>query len=230
MLKAYSFYVGPIILRALATILSNYLLICKRHAWATITKKYSWKISRIITTLLGLKYQDMLLFYKNQIIHTSSLASLPLEKLLYLPPFNSSISFIVQVGNNSLVHKTFYIFISLWDFIVKEVYHLLFSNPQKVYLNPFYCHSDCYTITNLACDELIMKSCEIRSFICSYILHTNIMHWKHVRHTDKCVDEWTTNLWMNKCHTNFASSSKFMCQMCFQCMISMRDVYKLQMN
>jgi hypothetical protein len=136
MLKVYSFYVGPIILRALAIILSNYLLIYKRHAWATITKNYSWKVSRIITTLLGLKYQDMLLFDKNQIIHSSSLASLHLEKLLYLPPFDSSISFIVQVGNNSLVHKTFYIFISLWDFIVKEVYHLLFPNPQRVSLNP----------------------------------------------------------------------------------------------
>jgi hypothetical protein len=26
------------------------------------------------------------------------------------------------------------------------------------------------------------------------------------------------NLWMNECHMNFASSYKFMCQMCFQCM------------
>ncbi len=26
----------------------------------------------------------------------------------------------------------------------------------------------------------------------------NIMHWKHVWHMDKCVDEW-----MNECHTNF---------------------------
>lgn len=135
MLKAYSFYVGPIILRASAIILSNYLLICKRHAWATITKNYSLKISRIITTLLGLKYQDMLFFYKNQIIHTSSLASLPSEKIFYLPPSDSSISFIVQVGNNSLVHKTFYIFISLWDFIVKEVYHLLFPILQRVFFN-----------------------------------------------------------------------------------------------
>lgn len=76
-------------------------------------KKLFMKNSKIITTLLGLKYQDMLLFYKNQIIHTSSLASLPSKKLVYLPPFDSSISFIVKVGNNSLVHKTFYIFISL---------------------------------------------------------------------------------------------------------------------
>ncbi len=134
MLKACSFYVGPIILRALAIILSN--LIGKRHAWATITKNYSWKISRIITTLLGLKYQDMLLFYKNKIIHTFSLASLSSKKLVFLPPSDSSISFIVQVSNNSLVHKTFYIFISLWDFIVKKVYHLLFSNPKRLSLNP----------------------------------------------------------------------------------------------
>jgi hypothetical protein len=49
-------------------------------------------------------------------------------------------------------------------------------------------------ITNLACDELIMKimwSLFIHRFIDSYILHMNIMHWKYVWHTDKCVDEWT---------------------------------------
>jgi len=38
------------------------------------------------------------------------------------------------------------------------------------------------------------------------------------------------NLWMNKCYTNFASSYKYVCQMCFQCMISMYEMYKLQMN
>ncbi len=46
---------------------------------------------------------------------------------------------------------------------------------------------------------------QIRSFTCSYILHMNITHWKHVWHIDKCVDEWNTNLWMNECHMNFAS-------------------------
>ncbi len=25
----------------------------------------------------------------------------------------------------------------------------------------------------------------------------NIMHWKHVWHIDKCVDKWSTNLWIN---------------------------------
>jgi hypothetical protein len=48
-------------------------------------------------------------------------------------------------------------------------------------------------ITNLACDELIMKLCEVHSFISSYILYKNIMHWKHVRHIDKCVYEWQMN-------------------------------------
>jgi hypothetical protein len=56
------------------------------------------------------------------------------------------------------------------------------------------------------------------------------MHWKHVWHTNKCVDKWSTNLWRNKFHTNFTSSNKFMCQMCFQCTISMRDTYKLWMS
>jgi hypothetical protein len=45
-----------------------------------------------------------------------------------------------------------------------------------------------------------------------------------------CVDEWNTNLWMNECHTNFASSYKFICQMCFQCMILVCEMYELCMN
>jgi hypothetical protein len=45
--------------------------------------------------------------------------------------------------------------------------------------------------------------------------------------TNKCVDEWSTNLWMNECHTNFVSSNKYVCQMCFQCTISMHKTYKL---
>jgi hypothetical protein len=32
---------------------------------------------------------------------------------------------------------------------------------------------------------------------------------------------------MNKCHTNFASSYKSMCQMCFQCTILMHETYEL---
>jgi hypothetical protein len=48
--------------------------------------------------------------------------------------------------------------------------------------------------------------------------------------TDKCVDEWNTNLWMNEYHMNFASFNKFVCQMCFQCMISMCEAYELWMN
>jgi hypothetical protein len=43
----------------------------------------------------------------------------------------------------------------------------------------------------------------------SYILHLNIMLWKHIWHMDKCVNEWSTNVWMNECHTNFSSSCIF---------------------
>jgi hypothetical protein len=35
------------------------------------------------------------------------------------------------------------------------------------------------------------------------------------------------NLCMNECHTNFTSSNKSMCQMCFQCTISMCEMYEL---
>ncbi len=74
------------------------------------------------------------------------------------------------------------------------------------------------------------KSCEIHSFISLYILHTNVMHWKHVWHMDKCVGKWSMNLWMNKYHTNFASFYKSMYKTCFQCMISMCETYELWMN
>ncbi len=71
--------------------------------------------------------------------------------------------------------------------------------------------------------------CEVYSFIGLYILHTNIMCLKHVWHMNKCVENWNTNLWMNECHMNFTSSYKFVCQMCFQCMISMCEMYKFCM-
>ncbi len=71
---------------------------------------------------------------------------------------------------------------------------------------------------------------EVFPFIGSYILHMNIMHWKHIWHTNKCVDGWNTNLWMNEYHMNFASSYKYVCQICFQCMISMWETYKLWIN
>jgi hypothetical protein len=58
----------------------------------------------------------------------------------------------------------------------------------------------------------------------------NILHWKYIWYIDKCVNRWSTNLWMNKCHTNFASSNKFVFQMCFQYTILMRETYKLWMN
>jgi hypothetical protein len=33
-----------------------------------------------------------------------------------------------------------------------------------------------------------------------------------------------------KCCTNFVSSYEFMCQMCFQCMISVCEMYEIWMN
>jgi len=57
-----------------------------------------------------------------------------------------------------------------------------------------------------------------------------IICWKHIWHMDKCVDGWSTNLWMNKCYMNFTSSNKSMCQMYFQCTISMHEMYELWMN
>jgi hypothetical protein len=47
---------------------------------------------------------------------------------------------------------------------------------------------------------------------------------------DKCVDEWSMNLWINECHINFASSYKYVCQMCFQCTILMCEKYELWIN
>jgi hypothetical protein len=46
-----------------------------------------------------------------------------------------------------------------------------------------------------------------------------IMCWKHVWHMDKCVNGCSTNLWLNKCHTNFTSSYKFVWNM-----FSMHDI------
>ncbi len=85
-------------------------------------------------------------------------------------------------------------------------------------------------ITNLTYNKLIMRACKVCSFISSYILHINIMCWKHIWHTDKCVDEWSTTLWMNKCHMNFACSYKSMFQTCFQYTISMCKTHELWMN
>jgi hypothetical protein len=74
------------------------------------------------------------------------------------------------------------------------------------------------------------KLCEVCSFLGLYILHMNVMCGKHVWHVNKCVYEWGTNLWMKKCCTNFASSYKSMCQMCFQCTILIHETYELWMN
>jgi hypothetical protein len=56
------------------------------------------------------------------------------------------------------------------------------------------------------------------------------MCWKYVWHMDKCVVKWNTNLWMNKSHMNFTSYYKFVCQMCFQCIISICETYELWIN
>jgi hypothetical protein len=72
--------------------------------------------------------------------------------------------------------------------------------------------------------------CKVHSFIGSYILHMNIMCWKHVWHTDKCVYKWNINLWMNECHMNFVSFNEFVYQMCFQCTILICKIYELWIN
>jgi hypothetical protein len=58
----------------------------------------------------------------------------------------------------------------------------------------------------------------------------NIMHWKHVYHIAKYVDRWNTNLWMNKCHTNFESFYKSVFEMCFQYTILICEMHKLWLN
>jgi hypothetical protein len=68
----------------------------------------------------------------------------------------------------------------------------------------------------------------IHSQVCTF--HLWISYVENMFDIDKCVDEWSTNLWMNEYHTNFASSYKFVCQMCFQCTISVHEMYKLWMN
>jgi hypothetical protein len=87
--------------------------------------------------------------------------------------------------------------------------------------------SSCFT--NLTCDELkmkIMQSSFIHKFI--HFIH-NMTRWKHIWHMDKCVDKWSINIWTNECHMNFASFNKFVCQMCFQCTISMCEMYEFCM-
>jgi hypothetical protein len=75
-------------------------------------------------------------------------------------------------------------------------------------------------IINLTCDKLIMKIVQSSFIHRLYILHTKY----HALKT--CV----THEWMNKCHMNFASFYKYVCQMCFLCTISMLEMYELWMN
>jgi len=71
--------------------------------------------------------------------------------------------------------------------------------------------------TNLTWDESIMKIVW-SSFIHRFVNFTHI-YFENTFNTNNCVDEWSMHLWMNKCHTNFESFYKSMCQMCFQYMI-----------
>jgi hypothetical protein len=84
-------------------------------------------------------------------------------------------------------------------------------------------------ITNLACDGIIIKIVQ-SSFIHRFVHFMHKYHVLKIRLTHDRFDEWNMNLWMNECHTNFASSNKSVFQMCFQCMILMCEMYELWMN
>ncbi len=64
--------------------------------------------------------------------------------------------------------------------------------------------------------------CEVLSFISLYILHTNIMHWKHVWNTYKCDKvqsyEWMNVTWIlylpiSMC-VNFVFNAQYQCVKC----------------
>ncbi len=56
--------------------------------------------------------------------------------------------------------------------------------------------------------------CKVHSIIGLYILHMNIMSWKHVWHMDKCVNEW---IWMN-----VTWILHFLINMCVKCAFNVR--------
>jgi hypothetical protein len=69
------------------------------------------------------------------------------------------------------------------------------------------------------------------SFIHRFIHFTHEYHvLKHIQHTNQCVYEWNTNLWMNECHMNFTSSCEFVYQVCLQCTILICKMYELWIN
>ncbi len=68
----------------------------------------------------------------------------------------------------------------------------------------------------------------IQSWVCTF--YTRISCIENTFDIDKCDDGWNINLWMNKCHIDFASSNKIVCQMCFQCTIFVCEMYELWMN
>jgi hypothetical protein len=86
-------------------------------------------------------------------------------------------------------------------------FHVCNANSKSTCFSSFW---NVYQKYNLTYDELLMKIVQVCSFIGSYILHKNIMCYKHVWHINKCVDKWNTNLWMNECHMNVTSSYKSM--------------------
>ncbi len=69
-------------------------------------------------------------------------------------------------------------------------------------------------------------------FVHSYVrtIYAQIPCVEKTFDTHKCVDGWSTNLWMNGCHTNFASSNKYVVQMCFQYTILASEIYELWLN
>jgi hypothetical protein len=81
-----------------------------------------------------------------------------------------------------------------------------------------------YYFTNLTCGELIMK------IMWSLFIHkfTHFTYEYHVLKTClthiNVLDEVWTYEWINECHMSFASSYKFVCQICFQCKILMCEM------
>jgi hypothetical protein len=104
--------------------------------------------------------------------------------------------------------------------------HFLYEPLKTKFCTKFVQTYEVYYITNLTCDKLIMKI--VWSLFIQRLVQFKHEHHalKHIWQADKCVDESSTNLWKNECHMNF-TSYKYVCQMCFQCMMSVCETYKL---
>jgi len=83
-------------------------------------------------------------------------------------------------------------------------------------------------ITNLACDELIMKTMW-SSLIHKFIQFEHKYHALKTSLTYEYIYWWMKYKPMNESMSH-ESFHKLMCQMCFQCTISKRKMYKLWMN